>query len=188
MRDILMVEDDVLVRVGLLKVLCDAGYEARGAGSVTEALAQAEARAPDLVVLDVGLPDGDGVACASRLREAGFEGPVVFLTADDEAPTVQRAIGCGAAAYLVKPVGGGQLLPAVQTALALAEASRLREQRLLDALRDSREVSAAVGMLAERHAWTLEGAFEALRGGARREGKRITEAARNLLRERRGGP
>ena len=188
MNDILMVEDDVLVRVGLSRVLTEAGYRTRGAGSLAQALEQVASAEPELVVLDIGLPDGDGLACAARLREAGFEGPLVFLTADDEAATVSRAIGLRAAAYLVKPVSGAQLIPAVQTALALAQSSRLREQQLLDALRDSREVSAAVGVLAERHAWSIEGAFEALRASARREGRRITEAARHLLRERRGGP
>src|SRR5437868_12633990 len=136
MARILFVEDDPLVRHGLGRVLTAAGHEVRPAACLADALAQALPFDPELALLDIGLPDGNGVECARALRDRGFEGALVFLTARHEALEVDAAIAQGAHAYLVKPITGAQLLPAVRAALASARSARHREEVLLAALRE----------------------------------------------------
>jgi response regulator NasT len=135
----------------------------------------------DLVLLDVGLPAIDGVECARRLRGLKYDGPIIFLTADDSEETVRAAIAQRAYAYLVKPISGAQLLPLITTAMAASQATRLQQDKLVTALDDSRAISAAVGILAERNGWSIEVAFEALRAMARSRQKKITEVAAEIL-------
>ena len=181
MTRILFVEDDPLVRHGLGRVLTAAGHEVRACPTQHDALAAWQAFDPELALLDIGLPDGSGVDCARRLRAAGYAGALVFLTAQGERQQVDEALAVGPHAYLVKPLTGAQLLPALEAALHAARAAAHEKQALLGALRDSREISAAVGVLAERHGCTTEAAFERLRARARAEGRRVTDVAAQVL-------
>ncbi|MCP5286567.1 MAG: response regulator [Burkholderiaceae bacterium] len=180
MARILIVEDDPLIRVGMARLLTKAGHDVRTVADGEAALREAAVLVPDLVLLDVGLPGLDGVSCAERLRQQRFRGSVVFLTADDHEDTVRRATAAAAHAYLVKPITGAQLLPVVSTALAAAVRGEAEQVRMEDALRDSRTISAAVGVLAERHACNIDEAFERLRHQARKEGRKIVELAAEI--------
>lgn len=181
MARILFVEDDPLVRHGLSRVLVAGGHELLACGTQADALARAPAFDPDLALLDIGLPDGDGVACAQALRESSFGGPVVYLTAEHEQAAVARALAVGAQGYLVKPIVGAQLLPAVQAALSSAAAVQAQQQRMEEALRNSREISAAVGVLAQQQGLTLEQAFEHLRREARGRQQPLRERAQAVI-------
>lgn len=181
MARILFVEDDALVRHGLSRVLVAGGHDVLACGTQADALARATAFDADLALLDIGLPDGDGVACAQALRAAGFGGPVVYLTAEHEQQAVARALAVGAQAYLVKPIVGAQLLPAVQAALGSAEAAGAQQRRMEQALRNSREISAAVGVLAQQQGLTLEQAFEHLRREARSRQQPLRERAQAVI-------
>jgi two-component system, OmpR family, KDP operon response regulator KdpE len=180
MARILVVEDDALVRHSFVTLLKSDGHLVAAAASGHAALAAAASEPPDVAVLDVGLPDIDGIECASRLRQARLQAPIIFLTAYGGAEFVARAIEQRAYAYLVKPIAGNQLLPLVRTALSAALAEQQKEGKLLAALSDSREISAAVGMLAERNGWPLEKAFDALRMMARSECRRVVEVAADI--------
>jgi DNA-binding response OmpR family regulator len=177
MARILIVEDDPLVREGFVRLLDSAGYLVTGAGAGEAGVKAAKTTNPDLILLDVGLPGIDGLECADRLRKLGLRTPIIFLTAHGSADFVARAIDQQAYAYLVKPISGSQLLPLVKTALSSARVEQEKEEKLLAALANSRQISAAVGMLAERHAWSLEQAFQGLRMRARSEGRDIVEVA-----------
>ena len=181
MARILLVEDDPLVRLGLSRLLVAGGHDVRMAARGEGGVAEAALFRPELVLLDVRLPDFDGIECARRLRAARFAGPIVFLTADGSADTVSAAIGLGAHSYLVKPVTGAQLMPVVLTALAAAEANSAQRQQMQQALDDSRSISAAVGVLAERHGTSTAAAFEALRTLARGRSQKMAAAAQEVL-------
>ena len=181
MACILFVEDDPLIRHSISRLLSMAGHDVHPKGTAAGAIEELGAFKFELILLDVGLPDLDGVQCARRMRERKYAGPIIFLTADESEETVRAAINERAYAYLVKPITGAQLLPLVETALAAFEQTRREQDKWVAALDDSREISAAVGMLAERNGWSLDVAFEALRTMARSNEKKITEVAAEIL-------
>ncbi|MBS0341215.1 MAG: response regulator [Proteobacteria bacterium] len=181
MADILIVEDDPLVRHAFLTLLKAEGHDVVAVPSAEAAVKSAGQRAPALVLLDVGLPGTDGIECAGLLRQLKLQAPIIFLTAHGGPEFVARAIRHDPYAYLVKPIVGGQLIPLVHTALHAAEVGRAREDKLLGALADSREISAAVGMLAERHRWSIDEAFSALRVMARSESRRVIDVANEVI-------
>ena len=184
MASVLFVEDDVLVRHLLGKVLASDGHEVMACGSLREAEAAFTQTDVDLALLDIGLPDGSGIDCARALRKRGFAGPLIYLTAMSDQATIEAAQGLGAYTYLVKPIGAQQLLPAVRTALNTAEAVQDQQERMKRALLRSREISTAVGILAERNAGSVEQAFERLRQQARQQQRPIEQVAAELLAQR----
>lgn len=112
---VIIVEDDVLLNKALCKAFVNAGYEAEGAASIREAKRYLEDGAA-LMVIDVGLPDGDGFSLCRRVRERG-DIPVIFLTARDEEADMIRGFDCGADDYLVKPFPVTVLLKHAQAVL-----------------------------------------------------------------------
>lgn len=102
-KKLLLVDDERELLKLVSDILGDAGFhQILTAPSAAEALSAARAEKPDLIVLDVTLPDGDGFSLARRLR--GFtDVPVIFLTARDEAADRLSGLGLGADDYIVKP-------------------------------------------------------------------------------------
>jgi response regulator NasT len=118
-----------------------------------------------------------------QLREKS-DLPVIFLTALNQDETTHEAIKAGAHVYVVKPISLKQLVPIIETALArAADLSKLRTtgENLVTALRQSRDVSIAIGILIERHNISGEEAFERLRKHARSTRRRITEVAAGII-------
>lgn len=113
---ILVVEDEPPLRRMLRAALADAGYRVSEAASGVEALRAAVSQPPDLVLLDLGLPDLDGQEVLQRLRE-WYTGPVVVLSARDQEPQKVRALDAGADDYVTKPFGTGELLARLRVAL-----------------------------------------------------------------------
>lgn len=101
---ILVVEDEPVMRARLVEML----YKA-GATDVMECVAAAEARAAfadqkfQIVLLDLGLPDGDGHELMKEFKKTRPEQHIVLVTADDSIDSIQRAISAGANGYVVKP-------------------------------------------------------------------------------------
>lgn len=118
-REILLVEDEPLVREIFAKALSRNGYRVTVARDGLQALHQLWKRAPDLIVLDLCLPVVPGFEVLRRLREA--EGPtappVIVVTAQPEAEVSERARGYGAAACLHKPFRTRELLDTVRELL-----------------------------------------------------------------------
>jgi two-component system response regulator MprA len=100
---ILVVDDDRGLRDVLRRSLQLAGYDVRLAESGSEALAQVSAAEPDAVVLDIGLPDFDGLEVCRLLRREGNRVPVLMLTARDAVADRIEGLDAGADDYLVKP-------------------------------------------------------------------------------------
>jgi len=106
---VLIVDDDRSLRNALRRALGLAGYETVLASSGQEALTQVTEAGPDAVVLDVGLPDLDGLEVCRRLREAGNRIPVLMVTARDAIEDRIDGLDAGADDYLVKPFDVGEL-------------------------------------------------------------------------------
>jgi two-component system KDP operon response regulator KdpE len=113
---ILVVEDEPQMRRFLRVTLRVNGYRVVEATTATEALAIAESRRPDLVVLDLGLPDLDGVDVVGKLR-TWFAGPIVVVSARQQEGDKVRALDAGADDYLTKPFGTSELLARIRVAL-----------------------------------------------------------------------
>ena len=101
---LLVVEDEPTLQAGLLRLLGRWGYAAEAATGARQALHWLEREPFDLVLLDLGLPDGDGLSVCSRLRRLPSHQPLVLmLTARDSASDKVHGLDCGADDYVVKP-------------------------------------------------------------------------------------
>jgi len=112
---VLIVDDHPMVREGVRSMLEPAGVQIAGeAGTGEDALRMAAALEPDVVLLDLELPDLDGLAVLRRLKT--FERPIAVLvvTMHDDPALVRRAVEGGAAGYVLKGVGRGELLSALE--------------------------------------------------------------------------
>ena len=119
---VLIVEDEASM-VRLLKAaLGSQGFRVVEASSGQEALRQAATRSPDVVVLDLGLPDVDGVEVGRRIREWSAV-PIIVLSARGQESDKIKALDAGADDYLTKPFGVGELLARMR--VALRHASRV---------------------------------------------------------------
>jgi two-component system response regulator MprA len=106
---VLIVDDDRSLREALRRALLLGGYETVSAATGHEALAQVADASPDALVLDIGLPDLDGLEVCRRLRGDGNRVPVLMLTARDAIEDRIDGLDAGADDYLVKPFDVGEL-------------------------------------------------------------------------------
>ena len=113
---ILLVEDDAALRGALEELLCREGYEVIKASNVSLARSAMNSEI-DLIMLDVGLPDGDGVSLCRQWRSEGVETPILFLTAKDEELDVVRGLDAGGNDYVTKPFRMQELLSRIRALL-----------------------------------------------------------------------
>ena len=106
---VLVVDDDRSLRDALRRALSLAGYEVELAEGGQHGLTQIATTMPDAVVLDIGMPDIDGLEVCRRLRQAGNRVPVLMLTARDAIEDRIDGLDAGADDYLVKPFDVGEL-------------------------------------------------------------------------------
>lgn len=114
---ILVVDDDAAVRASLDRALRLEGYDVDVAGDGTTALRALALMQPDAVVLDLGLPDIDGLEVCRRLRSTGDDTPVLILTARDAVDDRVHGLDAGADDYLVKPFALAELLARLRALL-----------------------------------------------------------------------
>jgi two-component system, OmpR family, copper resistance phosphate regulon response regulator CusR len=117
MARILVVEDEPRIASFLVKGLRAQGHAATVAGTAGEALSRARVDGTDLVLLDLGLPDADGLEVLASLRRFDTRTPVVVLTARDEVADTVAALDAGADDYLSKPFAFEELLARIRVAL-----------------------------------------------------------------------
>lgn len=106
---VLVVDDDRALREALRRALSLGGYQVELAAGGQQGLSQLAMGAPDAVVLDIGMPDIDGLEVCRRLREAGNRLPILMLTARDAVADRIDGLDAGADDYLVKPFDVGEL-------------------------------------------------------------------------------
>lgn len=119
-QTLLVVEDDPDLRAVLTRILTGEGYHVLTAGDGEAGLAEALSRAPDLVILDVGLPVKNGVEVVRELRERGFQAPTLMLTARGSLEDRVNGLDAGADDYLPKPFELPELLARVKALLRRA--------------------------------------------------------------------
>ena len=182
-HSVLVVEDDP----GLLRFLTQAlkvsGYGATGAVSAAAAREIIAHEHIDLAIIDIGLPDADGIALGQSLA-TDYGVPYIHLTGQIESAAVERAARSGAITYLVKPVSIEQLSAAVATALNRAgEITKLMRsvEKLSGDFEDKKSVSIAVGIVMERFGLTDDEAFEVLRYSARSHQEKLQTLAERLI-------
>jgi two-component system KDP operon response regulator KdpE len=177
-RRVLVVDDEDQILRALRIVLRDAGYEVRPASTGEEALDAAALAPPDAAIIDLVLPDIDGVEVTRRLRE-WTQTPIIVLSAVDAEAEKVRALQAGADDYVTKPFGPRELVARLDAALrrgpAAAEDPVLRAEGL------ELDVAAHVVRRAGEEVHLTPKEFELLHVLLRDRGKLLTHRA--LLRE-----
>jgi AmiR/NasT family two-component response regulator len=152
-RRVLIAEDEALIRMDLAEMLAEEGYDVVAAVDDGEqAIARTDELRPDLVILDVKMPRLDGIAAAQHIASRRIA-PVVMLTAFSQRDLVESARDAGAMAYLVKPFGKSDLLPAIEMAVSrFAELQQLEAEvaDLSERLETRKVVDRAKGVLQQQ--------------------------------------
>ncbi len=130
---VLVVDDEPQIVRALKVVLREAGFEGVAAESAAEALDLAAVRPPEAAIVDLVLPDGDGVEVTRRLREWS-EMPILVLSAVGEEEQKVRALEAGADDYITKPFGARELVARLQAALRRAGRSEEEPSIAVDGL------------------------------------------------------
>jgi two-component system, OmpR family, response regulator len=124
---LLVVEDDPGILDLLSGALSFAGFEVRTAATAGEALREVAARPPDLIVLDIMLPDADGFDVLRRIRGQGNSLPVLFLSARDTVADRIAGLTLGAADYVVKPFSMDEVLARIRAVLRRGQPDTVAE-------------------------------------------------------------
>ncbi len=124
---VLVVDDETPIRRFLRLSLAAEGYRVLEAGTAAEALERVAGQKPDVVILDLGLPDRDGLALTREIREwSGV--PIVVLSAREKENDKVAALEAGADDYVTKPFGVGELIARVKVALRHAAAGAAADE------------------------------------------------------------
>ena len=135
---LLVVEDDPQVRAMLTRALAYEGFEVTTAGDAGGAMARIREAPPDLILLDLLLPDDDGVEVCRRLRASGARLPILMVTARDTVSDRIEGLEAGADDYLVKPFSTAELVARVRALLRRARTHAAeRERRFADLVLDA---------------------------------------------------
>lgn len=181
---ILIADDETAVAAALVRQLKALGHCVVGeAGTGREAVRLAAEMRPDVVVMDIRMPDGDGIEAAKRMADSAPV-PVLFLSGHFDQDLLEGVVESGGLAYLMKPATSEQL----QAALALvrkrfAEMTDLRDQvsRLGEALEARKLIGRAKGLLMDRQGLTEEEAHRQMQKEASRSNTRLVDLAKAIL-------
>ena len=128
MVKVLFIDDEPTAHKTLELVLPDP-YVLLSAYSARHGMEVVESDGPDVVLLDINLPDRDGIALLREIQARPCPPPVIMLTALSEPRIVKEAILAGACDYIVKPIDAGELLGTLRTAVTGADARRAARSR-----------------------------------------------------------
>jgi response regulator NasT len=150
---VVIAEDEALIRMDLAEMLAEEGYDVVGQAADGEQAVEMVTRLrPDLAVFDVKMPKLDGISAAEQVARDRIA-PVVILTAFSQRELVERARDAGAMAYLVKPFGKSDLVPAIEMAVSRFAELRQLEREIADLserLETRKAVDRAKSILQER--------------------------------------
>jgi len=171
---VLVCDDEPQILRALKVVLREAGYEAIGAETAREALDNAALRHPDAAIVDLVLPDGDGVDVCAQLR-SWSEMPILVLSAVGEEEQKVRALEAGADDYVTKPFGPKELVARLRAAMRRAPRGSEEPNVEIDGLRVDLAAHTASRDGEEIHLTPTE--FELLRVLVRNRGRLMTHRA-----------
>lgn len=124
---VIVIEDEIQIRRFLRTTLSAEGYQVIEAETGKQGLSEAQSRKPDLIILDLGLPDMDGVDVIKNLR-TWSSAPIIILSARSQENDKIAALDAGADDYLVKPFSVGELLARMRVALRHISSTENTEQ------------------------------------------------------------
>lgn len=181
---VLVAEDEALIRLDLVELLTDEGFEVIGqAADGEEAVKLARELKPDLVIMDVKMPRMDGIAAAESIAEERIA-PIVMLTAFSQRDLVERARDAGAMAYVVKPFDASALIPAIEIAIGrFAEIKAIEEElaSLEDRFESRKIIDQAKGILQESLGLSEPEAFRWIQKTAMDLRKSMREVAEGVI-------
>jgi len=128
-----VIDDDKATCLAVARLLTATGYRVRTFTTARDYLDDVDAAAPSCVLVDIRMPDVDGLALVRAMREGGIEAPTVFMTASGHVPTAVEAMKEGAIDLLAKPFSAEEL--AAVMARAAVSSDKMREDRRASALR-----------------------------------------------------
>src|SRR5579883_1409682 len=150
---VLIADDETVQRMDLKDMLTAQGYQVVGeAGDGVSAVTQARQFRPDVVILDIRMPEMDGLTAARTITEEEIA-PVVLLSAFGDLPLVEQAKEAGVASYLVKPLRESEVTPALDVALARSQQMRALKKQvgtLTNQLATRTTVERAKGILMQK--------------------------------------
>ena len=159
---VLVAEDEALIRLDLVELLTEEGYDVIAeVGDGEEAVRLARELEPDLVIMDVKMPKMDGISAAEIIAEERIA-PVVMLTAFSQRDLVERAREAGAMAYVVKPFGASDVVPAIEIAMGRFQEIKAIEDELVsleERLESRKVIDQAKGILQQDLGLTEPEAF-----------------------------
>ena len=129
---VFVVDDDVSMREALEGLVRSAGFKVETFASAEDFLARRRADVPSCLVLDVGLPDLNGLDLQKRIVETNREIPIVFITGRGDVPTSVRAMKAGAIEFLIKPFSDEDLLGAIRQAIERDRSARQEQAQMED--------------------------------------------------------
>jgi len=181
---VLVAEDEALIRMDLVETLGELGFEVVAvARDGRTAVKQASEQAPHVALLDIKMPDMDGLAAAAEIV-AMQTTAVVMLTAFSQPELIQRAIAVGAMGYLVKPFKPEELRAALTVAWQRYDQLRAEKQRTRDleqSLADRKTIERARGLVQEKLGVSEDEAYTWLRRAAMDQRLPLAEVARRTL-------
>jgi FixJ family two-component response regulator len=132
---VFVVDDDVSVRESLESLIRFAGWQPETFASAQEFLSRPRVHAPSCLILDVNLPDLNGLDLQKRVATDRVEMPIIFITGYGDVPTTVQAMKGGAIEFLTKPLGDDVLLSAIRQAIEHSQVA-LGHEAEIQALRD----------------------------------------------------
>ncbi|MDO5676557.1 MAG: response regulator [Propionibacteriaceae bacterium] len=181
---VLVAEDEALIRLDLVELLTEEGYEVVGeAGDGEEAVKLARELVPDLVIMDVKMPKMDGITAAEIIAEERIA-PIVMLTAFSQRDLVERARDAGAMAYVVKPFGASDVVPAIEIAMGRFQEIAAIEDELAsleDRLESRKIIDQAKGILQQDLGLTEPEAFRWIQKTAMDMRKSMRDVAEGVI-------
>ncbi len=183
--NILIADDESIIRLGLSEILEEAGHTVYAAENGLAALRLAEGCTPDLAILDIKMPEMDGLEAARRLFERSPV-PIIFLTAYGERELVERAARLQVMGYLVKPIKEAELLAMIEVAAQRFEEHARTAAAASDMegeLAARRVIDRAKGLLMQKEGLSEFDAYSRLQQRARAERRTLLEAAEECVRE-----
>ena len=181
---VIVAEDEALIRLDLVELLTEEGYDVVGeASDGEEAVKLARELEPDLVIMDVKMPKMDGISAAEIIAEERIA-PVVMLTAFSQRDLVERAREAGAMAYVVKPFGASDVIPAIEIAMGRFQEIKAIEDELVsleERLESRKVIDQAKGILQQDLGLTEPEAFRWIQKTAMDLRKSMREVAEGVI-------
>lgn len=184
--NILIADDESIIRLGLKRILEEAGHSVYAAENGAAALKLAEGCKPDLVILDIKMPEMDGLEAAQLLFDR-MQVAIIFLTAYGEQELIERAARLPVMGYLVKPVKEAELLAMIEVAAQrFEEHTRVARTaaELEQEVSSRRVIDRAKGLLMQGEGVSELEAYNRLQQRAQGERRTLLEVAEEIVQER----